>query len=631
MCGISGFLLHGIKGDPQEIARCLLRVLNHRGPDGNGIWSDESIVLTQNRLAIIDLSDAGAQPMVSKDGNFIIVFNGEIYNYNELRKKYLPDFPFRGHSDTEVLLELLALRGTSIIPELNGMFAFALWDKNKKKLLLVRDHMGIKPLYYYYHNGSLIFASEIKAILPVLGYTPAINAEALENYFTFCHALAPRTIYQNIFKLPHSHYAVIDTNKMLSIEQYWDVLATNKNGVQIVNNGDFEPEIDRLIDLSVKRQLIADVDVGIFLSGGIDSSALVAYASKYYPKKLKTFSVGFEFEGYNELSDAKIISQKYGTEHHEISLSDLDLVPVIEKLVYHYDEPFGDAASFPTYLLSEFTSKHVKVALSGEGGDEVFGGYNRYVAEKTTSTMRKIPGLVGGLKLMNPLINRLPRLRRLKKIFETVGIKEPSMRYGELLSFFNEKQLSILLKRGLLHSPGKEAYQDLWNKFNGSHLSKFDTINWLLYADQNRWMVETYLEKLDKASMAVSLESRVPLLDIDLVSFMAKVPGNLKIQGNKKKALMRNVLKKYLPEQVLNKPKHGFSVPTDRWFRGKLFHYVTQTINDSEKDVGGIINFPYVNSLIKSHKEGKECHDSQIWLVLNFCLWYQRFKPSNIS
>jgi asparagine synthase (glutamine-hydrolysing) len=630
MCGISGFLTNNIKGPHREIAEVLVRTLNHRGPDGHGIWQDDSIVLVQNRLSIIDLSEAGSQPMISHDGNYVVSFNGEIYNYKDLQKKYLPQTIFKGHSDTEVLLELLANRGISIISELNGMFAFALWDRKNQRLLLARDHMGIKPLYYYYKDGKLIFASEIKAILSVLGYTPPIEPEAMENYFTFCHAIAPRTIYQNIFKLPHAHYAVILPDISLEIRQYWSVLDLPRHNGKALEIYQQEREADRLLDASVKRQLIADVDVGVFLSGGIDSSALVAYATRHYSGKLKTFSVGFEFEGYNELADSRIIADAFGTEHHEIRLSDVDLIPIIEKLVYHYDEPFGDAAAFPTYLLSEFARRFVKVALSGEGGDEIFGGYNRYVADRQLDRLQKIPGVMFASSLLKPVLNRLPNMRRFKKLIDSVPLSKPYVRYGELLTFFSEKELTALLNRRLLHSPVEEAYAALYATYTAAQKgNEEDIVNWLLYADQNRWMVETYLEKLDKASMAISLESRVPLLDIELVSFMSTVTGSNKIQGFRKKALLRNVLKTMIPETILNKPKHGFSVPTNMWFKDKLLPYVMDTIISAEKDLSPILNFKSIYLMIKEHKKGSACHDSQIWLVLMFCLWYKRFKPSN--
>ena len=643
MCGICGKI--NLKGEPIDrgLIGQMCSVLSHRGPDDEGIYLDGYIGLGHRRLSIIDLA-GGHQPLSNEDGMIWIVYNGEIYNFPELKAQLLS----RGHqfttlSDTEVIVHAYEEYGFSCVSKFNGMFAFAIWDERKKTLFLARDRLGIKPLYYYLDSEKFLFASEIKSILVDSSVPRKIDYKGLNNFFTFCHAVAPDTIYSGIKKLLPGHFLIYQDGKA-RIEEYWDVLSTDYgNGLNGLTDDspkhkpnplnpfkksadseeEYAEEVYRLLQTSVRRQLISDVPLGVFLSGGIDSSAIVGLMSQVASHPVNTFSVGFEIGGaYNELADAAIVAKRFETEHHELVVKEANLVELLNKLVYHYDEPFGDAACFPTYLVSEFARQSVKVALSGEGGDELFGGYRRYSAERFSKYYQKLPIFLRD-GFIRKLANSIPRSRRLKKAIASMSVKEPEVRYASWLVVFSDEMKRELFSAEINEFTKAldsfEVYRKYYYKKDG------DLIDRLLYTDEKTWLVDTYLEKTDKASMAVGLEVRVPFLDHELVEFAATIPSKYKIKGFTKKYILKKAMRGLLPESVIKKPKHGFSVPTDPWFRGKLKDYVFEVLFDNKARGRGYFNYPYIEKLYREHLDGKEVYDFHLWLLLNFELWHRKF------
>jgi asparagine synthase (glutamine-hydrolysing) len=625
MCGIFGILAN----DPNHFthADIQLRTIAHRGPDEEGRWRGDGIYLGIRRLSIIDLA-GGSQPIFNEDRSCCIVFNGELYNFLDLR----PDLEARGHvfktrSDTEVVLHAYEEWGTACLSRFNGMFAFAIWDGPRKQLFVARDRIGEKPLYYYTAPDRLVFASEIKAIVADPSIPREVNSRGLSNFLAFGHALAPDTIYRNILKLLPGHY-LIARGEHVQTTQYWDVgdepqLAEGER----LSEAEYADRILALLDDSVRRRMIADVPVGAFLSGGVDSSAVVALMKRHATGPVKTFSLGFSIGGaYNELSDARRVATFLGTEHHELQVSHVDMIETLQNLVYYYDEPYGDAANFPLFLLSEFAVKQVKVVLAGEGGDELFGGYRRYVADQSARIYQKLPGTL--IRRLPRLVGSIPRVRRLKKILSTLPIPDPALRYASWLEVFTRDMQAELLDQALaddLHGYDPAWQYPFYYHRPLNHGAVPDHLNRIMYVDFKTWLADTYMEKVDKATMAWSLEGRLPLLDHRLVELAYQIPAKYKIRGLSTKVVLKRAVKNLLPPEVLTKPKHGFAVPTDPWFRGPLKKYVFETLLDERTQRRGYFNPAYVEKLYRLHLDGKEVRDTALWFLLNFELWNRRY------
>lgn len=619
MCGIYGQIAQ-FEID-ERTAQLATDSLRHRGPDERGVWVGGSVFLGMRRLSIIDLA-GGQQPIWNEDQTCCIVFNGEIYNFLDLR----PELEAKGHvfrtrSDTEVILHAYEEWGTDCLKRLNGMFAIAIWDKPRNRLFLARDRIGEKPLYYYHDGGRLVFGSEIKAILADPTIPREINPRGLSNFLAFGHAIAPETMYRNIRKLLPGHYLLAHDGK-IEIKEYWDV----GSEPQLAGSEDeYAERILALTDDSVRRRMIADVPVGAFLSGGVDSSAIVALMKRHATGPVKTFSLGFTIGGaYNELSDARAVAEHLGTEHYELKVEHADLVQTLRTLVWHYDEPFGDAASFPLYLLSKFAREHVKVVLSGDGGDELFGGYRRYSADRFASLYQKLPGALIR-HLIPALAGSLPRMRRIKRTLETLPITDPARRYAAwLVAFTPEMQRELLLpgahNAGPDHDPAW-TFPHYYHRLNGATAN--DHLNRLMYVDVKTWLADAYMEKADKATMACSLEARLPLLDHRLVELAFQIPGRFKIRGRSMKHVFKQAVRDLVPASVLTKPKHGFAVPLDPWFRGKLKDFTFDVLLDPRTRQRGYFNTAFVERLWREHLDGRHVWDSQLWLLLNFELWHR--------
>ena len=626
MCGIYGRLDFAPgRVDRRELDSLSTAVLAHRGPDDQGTWQASGIFLGMRRLSIIDLA-GGQQPIWNEDNTCCIVYNGELYNFLDLR----PELEGRGHvfrtqSDTEVILHAYEEWGPECLGRCNGMFALAIWDERRRVLFLARDRIGEKPLYYYQDRDRFIFASEIKAILSDQSVPRHLNLRGLANFLAFGHAVAPETIYQNIYKLLPGHYLLAKDGDV-QVTRYWDVGDEPQlvDGA-VLSEDVYAEHILSLLDDSVRRRMIADVPVGAFLSGGVDSSAVVALMKRHATGPVKTFSLGFSTGGaYNELSDARYVAQWLGTEHHELQVEHFDLIQTLRTLVYHYDEPFGDAAGFPVYLLSRFAREHVKVVLSGDGGDELFGGYRRYAADQVAPFYQRLPGVLTNTA-MPAVVDRLPRLRRIKRSVQTLPITDPARRYAAWLWLFTPELQAELLQndiyKALADYDPAWSYPHYYAALNGHTAS--DHLNRLMYVDLKTWLVDGYMEKTDKATMACSLEARLPLLDHRLVELAFQIPGRHKIRGWSTKRILKRAVSEIIPAQVLRKPKHGFSVPTDPWFRGDLKSFTFEVLLDERTRQRGYFNMPMVERLWREHVEGRHVWDTHLWLLLNFELWHR--------
>jgi len=623
MCGIYGEI--GPSPIDEGRARFATDRLLHRGPDECGVWVGATTFLGMRRLSIIDLA-GGQQPIWNEDRTCCIVYNGELYNFLDLRPELeAKGHVFRTHSDTEVILHAYEEWGTDCLKRFNGMFAIAIWDQPRNRLFVARDRIGEKPLYYYHHGGRLVFGSEIKAILADPAIPREINPHGLSNFLAFGRAVAPETMYRGIRKLLPGHY-LLAQNGEIEIREYWDVGSEPQlSGGAELSEDEYAERILALTDDSVRRRMIADVPVGAFLSGGVDSSAIVALMKRHATGPVKTFSLGFTIGGaYNELSDARMVAEHLRTEHHELKVEHADLVQTLRTLVYHYDEPFGDAASFPLYLLSKFARQHVKVVLSGDGGDELFGGYRRYAADRFSGLYQKLPGALTR-RFIPALAGRLPRMRRIKRTLETLPIADPARRYASWLVLFTPEMRAELLQHGA-HRAADDydpawPYPQYYHRLNGTTAN--DHLNRLMYVDLKTLLADAYMEKADKATMACSLEARLPLLDHRLVELAFQIPGRFKIRGSSLKHIFKQAVRDLVPAAVLTKPKHGFAVPLDPWFRGGLKDFTFEVLLDERTRRRGYFNTAFVERLWREHQEGRHVWDAQLWLLLNFELWHR--------
>lgn len=615
MCGIAG--KYNFNGEPveQELLGAMQAQIKHRGPDDGGMAAHENVGLCHARLSILDLSLAGKQPMSDREDKLQVVFNGEIYNFQDIRRELERlGHRFVSKSDTEVILYAYKQWGPDCLERFNGMFAFAIFDKQKKELFLARDRLGEKPLYYFSDDETFVFASEIKAILADGTIPRLMSNQGLANYFAFGHSVGPETMYSGIKKLLPGHYMIVSEHAV-SVTQYWDV---SKNTGEDKGFGYYLSETKNKLEASVVSRLVSDVPLGVFLSGGIDSSLVASFMEKHTTEPLKTFSVGFGDGGkeFNELTDAAKVAKHLRTDHHELVLKESDLQDALSKIVYHFDEPFGDAASFPLYLMSQFAKKHVSVVLTGEGADELFGGYRRYIAENS-------PAWFPLLKAVSPLANKglalVPGLRRLKKTASAFSKKTDLERYASWISFFSPEALSELLNEGYGADP-LFMYKE--------YVSLYKERNWLdtaMKLDQKVLLPDGYLEKVDKMTMAFGLEARAPFLDHHVVEFANAMPKKYKVSGRKTKVILRELARQLLPREIAEKPKHGFSVPTSLWLKGKLKDYAFEVLFDERTKQRGYINNAYIEKIYKQYAEKGQPLSDQLWLLLNFELWHRQF------
>ena len=610
MCGICGV----VSIQPYDL-QGMVQSLGHRGPDFHGLWAGDSVGLGHARLSILDLSSNANQPMVSRCERFVLAYNGEIYNFRSLKHDLeLEGVEFRTHSDTEVLLEGFAHWGQSLFPKLNGMFAFAVYDRAEQQVLLVRDRFGIKPLYYSCRYDSLVFGSEIKSLLASGLVKSTLNFQGLHEYLHFSTTLGETTFYDGVKKLEPGHVAVYSVAaQTLDIQPY----AVNYDLLPI--NDSLDVAIEQIRDLfeqSVKSQLVADVPVGVFLSGGIDSTAITAFASKHYDGKLKTFSAGFDFDqGINELPNARFVANRFETDHHEFYIKGEDVIQTLESLGGYFDQPFGDAANIPLYLMGkEIGSKH-KVILQGDGGDELFAGYRQYFRVKNEKMFRFLSQIATHFGHVIPKSSKYYRMMRsMYAVAQKDRSLIPARIYSsEMLTESPQRLFRQEWREELNAVDPFMRHRQLHEKFG--HL---DLLQELLYTDMNAILPDQYLEKVDRATMASSIEVRVPFLDNELASYAMALPSDYKVRGKEKKFLLKKAFRGVVPDEILYGPKRGFSVPFQYWLRTSLKDFMVDTIRASH------CYSQEVEEMMFSHINGKRDHGYTLWKLLNFSIWQNK-------
>lgn len=620
MCGIAGFFRSCAPDADQAVLRRMGEAMLHRGPDSGGEYLDDHVGLAHRRLSIIDLSADGNQPMISADGRFAIVFNGEIYNFLELRAALeKTGTVFRSRTDTEVILALYAAKGTACLDDLNGMFAFALWDRLEKKIFLARDRIGKKPLYYYHAGGDrLAFASEIKALLQLPCVSREIEPTAVVDFLKYLYVPAPKTIFRNIRKLPAGHWMALQAGHEPRIGQYWDVDFTPR---KFDNVEDASAELLQLLEDATRCRMISDVPLGAFLSGGIDSSAVVALMAGVSIGGVKTCSIGFLDSSHDETPHAREVADLFGTDHREYVVRE-NLPETVQHQAFFFDEPFADSSSVPTYHVSRLARQDVVVALAGDGGDESFGGYEKYTTDRRENQVRQfVPRPV--LQLLQKAANGQPGVVA-RKVRTLAGgaLADPAVAFYRTNSFIEDDQLKLLLGNGLARQvAGYDPAQHTvaaWDKVRGA-----DHVTAMLYTDLKTYLPDDILVKVDRMSMAHSLEVRAPLLDHRIVEFAASLPSSLKIHGSTKKYLLKKAFHNVLPPAIVHRRKHGFTVPLGEWFRKELRLLAQEHLLGT--GMAAFFAPSYLQLLWREHQEGKADHGTLLWTLLSFSLWQRAY------
>jgi asparagine synthase (glutamine-hydrolysing) len=632
MCGICG----QVRGDGRPIDRAVLetmcRAQEHRGPDSRGIHLDGSAGLGIQRLRVIDL-ETGDQPIYNEDRTIAVVLNGEIYNYRELRE----ELAAKGHSlatkgDTEVIAHLYEDLGPGCVEKLHGMFAFALWDKPRRRLLVARDRIGKKPLFYSFREGALSFASELRSLMADPEVSREIDPHAIDAYLTYQYVPAPQAVFAGARKLPAGSFLLYEGGE-ISIERYWRL--RYDRGEVPSDPAEIQEEIREQIRRAVRRRMISDVPLGAFLSGGIDSATVVAAMAEASPEPVRTFSIGFEESNWNELPNARLIAERFSTDHRELIVKP-DLVSILPKIARHYGEPFGDSSSVPSFYVAEMARREVTVALNGDGGDESFAGYHRYItamrahaiATVVPSRLRRAFGSTVGRREERgdpeASLNRIGRLARSLEL-------DDEGRYGEAMSMFDSRQ------REDLYTPefsdlvggdgGSRIIESAWGNAEGKSL-----VNVLLEVDANTYLPDNLLVKADIATMASSLEGRSPFLDHHLMEFAASLPGNLKLHGTEKKSVLRDALRGWIPDRILDGPKFGFGLPmVGEWFRGDLRGYISEVLTDPGTLNRGYFREDRLRNLLDRHLDGTQEHGMRLWGLMMLELWHRELVDKNAT
>lgn len=624
MCGIAGFIQTPDNGLTKNNLIAMGDAIFHRGPDASATFMDEQVGLVHRRLSIIDLSEAGIQPMFSDDENLVIVFNGEIYNFLTLRKTLEADgYPFRSHTDTEVILALYKKFGADCLSHINGMFAFAIWDKAEQSLFIARDRIGKKPLYYYHDNGIFVFGSELKALLTLPQIPRKIREDAVYDFFAYQYIPDPKTIFMDMHKLPPGHCMLIKDGQRV-IEQYWDVSFAEKTDL---NEAQATSHLREMLAQATHSRMLADVDLGAFLSGGVDSGGVVAMMAEASYKPVKTCTIGFDDERFNETEFAKIVARQYNTEHHEFSVHQ-DVAEHLEHIVGYFDEPFGDPSLVPTFFVSELAREAVTVAIAGDGGDEVFAGYEKYSIDALENSLRtKFPE---GLRknLFPALANMCDKgshtfFRKGSTLLNSLAI-DPAMGFYLTNSNITDKQWGALVKPEFAQRLGDyhpaKITLDAYDKADGDdHLSK------ILYTDVKTYLPGGILVKVDRMSMANSLEVRAPILDKDIIEFAATLPSEMKFKNGEKKHILKEAFKPLLPDDVLYRKKMGFSVPLATWFREHIKSIAERYLFGYSTGVHEYFHTDTITQWWDEHQAESHDHSHLLWSLLMFQMWYVKY------
>ncbi|MEQ8537297.1 MAG: asparagine synthase (glutamine-hydrolyzing) [Coleofasciculus sp. D1-CHI-01] len=617
MCGIAGF-----SWLDDDLIKQMTRTLAHRGPDQYGVYTDESISLGHRRLSILDLSEHGRQPMSNQDGSIWVVYNGEIYNFQELRQILeRKGYTFRSRTDTEVILYAYAEYGSACVEKFNGMFALAIWNKTKRELILARDRLGIKPLYYYLNNGQLIFASEIKAILQASQVAREINPQALYHYVGYEFVPAPDTIFRHIHKLPPGHYLQYREGRV-ELTQYWDL----KFETETQPTAYYEEKMRYLLEDSVRQRLISDVPLGVFLSGGLDSSTVVAMMDRCGVEPIQTFALGYDDPSFSELDYAEFMARELKTQH-QVLMVDPITPELLETAVWHLDEPMTDLSTIPFYLICKKAREQVTVCLSGEGGDEVLVGYDRFKASKAHSYYAVIPKSIRR-QLVAPLINALPDQPQKKgainmlKRFIQGGLLSEEGQHMRWQYFGMPEHDQDLFSPDILGEISRNPFAPIREQVAGCNSNQ--RLDREIYVDLKFMMPDSPLMKVDKMSMAHGLEVRVPFLDHRFVEFCATIPSELKLRGFTTKAIFRSAMKDILPDKIRHRGKQGYSLPIKNWLRQELRDYMIELLTSSSL-MKEAFNINYIEQLIQEHLDYRANHNHILWALINLALWHRLF------
>ncbi|HQZ83456.1 MAG TPA: asparagine synthase (glutamine-hydrolyzing) [Pyrinomonadaceae bacterium] len=638
MCGIAGWInlnTTTVERDVEGVLHSMCERIVHRGPDSEGLWWDETVALGMRRLSVIDLK-TGDQPVFSEDGTVVVMMNGELYNYREVRAELENDrIMFVTRTDTEILPHLYKKYRDAFIEHVNGMYAFSLWDLARKRLILARDRFGEKPLYYGVFDGKLIWASELKALIAHPSVTTELDLNALRQYLSFDYVPAPLSIYKGIYKLPAAHMLIVEKGE-IKTRRYWDVNAdaeaksvrANLNGRKTVTLADSAEELRELLSDSVRMRLVSDVPLGILLSGGIDSSTIAAFAVEHAAERVKTFSIGFEEDSFDESKYARLVAKHLDTEHYEDKLSATTAGDLIEDIGEWLDEPLSDGSLIPTYLLARFVRKYVTVALGGDGGDELFAGYPMYRAHKIASIYRLVPSFVRN-GLVRPAVEKLPvshknlsfdyKAKRFVRAAELAPVERHHSWFG---SFALDEQDNLLTHdvretaNADIYASARQAYEN--NPIHGD-LARMQ------YLDVNFYLAEDILTKVDRSAMQVSLETRAPFLDPRIANFAFSLPMKYKLRGANGKIILKKAVEPMLPKAILDRPKKGFGIPIAAWLRGRLRYLLHDLLSPERLKEQGIFDPAYVDRLISEHEQGIASHHKELWTLLVFQLWTRKF------
>jgi asparagine synthase (glutamine-hydrolysing) len=623
MCGIAGFVESpSISAPlPLEASRALVHrmcdVIRHRGPDDEGVWVDDGVAIGMRRLSIIDLS-TGHQPIQNEDGTVRVVFNGEIYNFRDLRHTLEGlGHVFYTSTDTEVIVHAYEQWGTSAIRRLRGMFGLAIWDARDRTLLVARDRLGIKPMHYAAARGRLYFGSEIKSLLEARDLPRDLDMDAIDHYLSFLYTPRDGSIFAHVRKLPPGHLLVWRQGG-IAIERYWEPgTAESFRGTE----ADAVEQLQAVLADAVRSHLVSDVPLGAFLSGGVDSSLVVGLMSGASAGRVKTFSIGFNEPAFDELEHARRVARHFGTDHHEFVVEP-DAIGILDRLIGHFDEPFADASAIPTWYVSEMARRHVTVVLSGDGGDELFGGYDRYLPNpRVVAFDRYSPP--GARRVAALAASTLPHGVRGKNFLRHIGRDERG-RYLDAIRFFGADEKPALLTADALRQMTRgDAEVRL-----ARHFERYAHLPWpsqMMRFDADTYLPEDVLTKVDRMSMAHSIESRVPLLDNDVVDFASTIPAALKIKNGRRKHVLKEVAATLLPRDILDRRKQGFGVPIGVWFRGNLRELFSDTLLSSASLQRGYFQPPFVRRLVDEHVSGKRDHTLRLWQLVVFERWHQQY------
>lgn len=629
MCGIYGYISGKGKVDLQ-VLRGMGDALVHRGPDDEGEFTNESgdfsVGLGHKRLSIIDLSPAGKQPMANDDESIWITFNGEIYNFRELKNELeAKGHRFRSQSDTEVIIHLYEEMGTRCLERLNGMFAFALWDKNQKTLFLARDRIGKKPLHYAFIDSGIAFASEIKALLRHPQVSREIDLKSLSKYLTYEYVPAPNSIFKAIKKLEAGYYLLYREGKT-QLSQYWDIPLTD-NPISYRTEAEYVEELREILEKAVRRRLVADVPVGVFLSGGIDSGLVAAFATRANPQ-LECFTIGFDEPSFDESRYAKRVAEALNAKLQFRVFSMREMLDGLRILPTLLDEPLADASILPTYLLSKFTSEKVKVALSGDGGDELFAGYPTYQAHRLVTYYDSLPGFVktalrvitSGLPVSH---NNISTDFKIRQFLKGAGVSSEIRFFIWMGAFIESEKREFLADDIKAALRNHNTYEDIFDYISESRLTK--DLERILYLSMKLYLQDDILVKVDRASMANSLEVRCPLLDHEFVEFVCSLPMVYKLNGLTTKYLLKKAGEGILPDSIIQRKKKGFGIPISRWLTGELKDFMLDYLGEERIKRQGFFNYPYVKGLVDEHLGKKKDNRKLLWTLLAFQLWYEKF------